>query len=229
MQRSGLTGRDDVAYSPDMVIRFLCPSCRQPIETDDEWAEKLVACPFCRATITAPAQSTLGPIEAAADIPGARPAWSPDAPWGDVEATFSGPPRITFADDSARKDANARRSATIAIVLAALSIAAFTVMSLILAPHREELFAFTKDFQDGASVMQAQKRMMDDLMSRPGGIPGWYVASSVAMWLGMLLWLPALILTILGMRRAAARGRAVTAMLLSVIAPMICCCTFLPW
>ncbi|KAB2940120.1 MAG: hypothetical protein F9K17_14310 [Phycisphaerae bacterium] len=71
--------------------------------------------------------------------------------------------------------------------------------------------------------------MMDDLMSRPGGIPGWYVASSVAMWLGMLLWLPALILTILGMRRAAARGRAVTAMLLSVIAPMICCCTFLPW
>ncbi|GIK15057.1 MAG: hypothetical protein BroJett003_00210 [Planctomycetota bacterium] len=224
-----MTGRADVAYSPDMAIRFLCPSCRQPIETDDEWAEKLVACPFCRATVCAPTLSTLGPIEAATDVPGARPAWSPDVPWADAEATFSGPPRIAFGEDPARKDANARRLATIAIVLAALSIATFTAMSLILAPHREELFAFTKEFQDGGSVMQAQKRMMDDLMSRPGGIPSWYVASSVAMWLGMLLWLPALILTILGMRRAAARGRAVTAMLLSVIAPMICCCTFIPW
>jgi hypothetical protein len=42
-----------------MAIRFQCPSCRQPIEIDDPWAEKPVACPFCRKTVLAPAESSL--------------------------------------------------------------------------------------------------------------------------------------------------------------------------
>ncbi|MCG3130599.1 MAG: hypothetical protein FLDDKLPJ_01364 [Phycisphaerae bacterium] len=211
-----------------MAIRFLCPSCRQPIETDDVWAEKLVACPFCRTTVTAPALSTLGTVETVTGVPGARPAWSPDASWSNADTGAPGPPQFVADGDSARKDAGARRLATLAIVLAGLSIVAFTAMSLIIAPHREELFAFTKDFQDGGSFMQAQKEMMNDLMNRPGGIPGWYVGSSVAMWLGALLWAPALILALLGMRRAAARSRAITALLMTVVAPMICCCTFIP-
>jgi hypothetical protein len=42
-----------------MAIQFHCPSCRQPIEVDGEYALKEVACPYCRKVVTAPAASTL--------------------------------------------------------------------------------------------------------------------------------------------------------------------------
>jgi len=41
-----------------MAIRFACPSCRQPIEVDDEWAGQSVGCPYCRKVVTAPAVSS---------------------------------------------------------------------------------------------------------------------------------------------------------------------------
>jgi hypothetical protein len=40
-----------------MAIRFACPSCRQPIEVDDNWANQSVGCPYCKKVVTAPAQS----------------------------------------------------------------------------------------------------------------------------------------------------------------------------
>lgn len=40
-----------------MPIRFYCTGCNKPIEIDDEFANRLVACPFCSATVTAPAAS----------------------------------------------------------------------------------------------------------------------------------------------------------------------------
>lgn len=41
-----------------MAIQFQCPSCRQPIEIDEQWAAQPVACPYCKRVVTAPAQST---------------------------------------------------------------------------------------------------------------------------------------------------------------------------
>lgn len=41
-----------------MAIQFACPSCQRAIEIDDEWANSDVACPFCKAVVTAPARST---------------------------------------------------------------------------------------------------------------------------------------------------------------------------
>ena len=46
----------------EMAIRFQCGACSQPIEVDDEWALRAVACPYCRKTITAPSESTLGDL-----------------------------------------------------------------------------------------------------------------------------------------------------------------------
>lgn len=40
-----------------MAIRFACPSCRQPIEVDNEWAGQSVGCPYCRMVVTAPSAS----------------------------------------------------------------------------------------------------------------------------------------------------------------------------
>src|SRR5262245_2960093 len=55
---------------PGMAIQFHCPGCGQPIEVDDEWASKLVACPYCRRTVSAPVQSTLDVREV---VPSAKP------------------------------------------------------------------------------------------------------------------------------------------------------------
>ncbi len=52
-----------------MAIRFLCASCAQPIEVDEEWALKPVACPYCRKTVTAPVESQ---IDDAVGVPMAR-------------------------------------------------------------------------------------------------------------------------------------------------------------
>ena len=41
-----------------MAIRFACPSCRQPIEIDNEWAGQSVGCPYCRKVVSAPHAST---------------------------------------------------------------------------------------------------------------------------------------------------------------------------
>lgn len=59
-----------------MAIRFACPSCRQPIEIDDEWAGQSVGCPYCRKVITAPAVSAW-PTE---QIPMAAPLRQPLEP-----------------------------------------------------------------------------------------------------------------------------------------------------
>lgn len=40
-----------------MAIQFHCVACAKPIEIDDEWAGRLVECPYCHETITAPAFS----------------------------------------------------------------------------------------------------------------------------------------------------------------------------
>ncbi|NLE58955.1 MAG: hypothetical protein GX616_11375 [Planctomycetes bacterium] len=59
-----------------MAIRFACPSCRQPIEIDDEWAGQSVGCPYCRKVITAPAVSSW-PSE---QVPVATPLRQPTEP-----------------------------------------------------------------------------------------------------------------------------------------------------
>lgn len=41
-----------------MAIRFACPSCKQPIEVDDQWGGKSVGCPYCQNAVTAPTSST---------------------------------------------------------------------------------------------------------------------------------------------------------------------------
>jgi len=40
-----------------MAIQFLCAACGQPIEVDDEAANQVVTCPYCRKVVTAPATS----------------------------------------------------------------------------------------------------------------------------------------------------------------------------
>jgi hypothetical protein len=48
-----------------MAIQFPCPSCKQPIEVDDEYAGQSAACPYCRRVVNVPTES-LGEVRPAA-------------------------------------------------------------------------------------------------------------------------------------------------------------------
>lgn len=48
-----------------MPIQFECPSCKQPIEVDDEIGGKAAACPYCQRVVTVPVQSTYVPQQVA--------------------------------------------------------------------------------------------------------------------------------------------------------------------
>ncbi len=56
-----------------MSIQFLCTSCQQPIEVDDEHAGKSAACPYCRNLVSVPHESTYSPVEAVTARPAGRP------------------------------------------------------------------------------------------------------------------------------------------------------------
>lgn len=54
-----------------MAIQFLCSSCRQPIEVDDDAANQPVTCPYCRQVTQVPAVSdpTVAAVRASAPPP----------------------------------------------------------------------------------------------------------------------------------------------------------------
>lgn len=62
-----------------MAIQFLCKSCGQPIEVDDNLAGRSVKCPYCQQTTETPMASTWQP--GAAPPPAASPG-SPTPPMG---------------------------------------------------------------------------------------------------------------------------------------------------
>ncbi len=54
-----------------MPIRFICASCQQPLEIDDQWGGQSVACPYCNRVVTAPRSTTWAADQ---QIPVASPA-----------------------------------------------------------------------------------------------------------------------------------------------------------
>ncbi|GJM24462.1 MAG: hypothetical protein DHS20C16_08770 [Phycisphaerae bacterium] len=57
-----------------MAIQFNCISCLKAIEVADEWANRLVECPYCGDTVTAPGMSQLRPpVATPIESTGAQP------------------------------------------------------------------------------------------------------------------------------------------------------------
>ena len=107
-----------------MAIQFPCPSCKQPIEVDDQFALMSAQCPYCRTVVTVPEESI---ARSAPDV-AARPTTQegeapPDESSG--EGLHVGP----------APDANQRRAnilAMVALIFAILAIAAFGVVMIVL-------------------------------------------------------------------------------------------------
>lgn len=197
--RGGLTRNARGRYHPIMAIRFYCTSCNRPIEIDDEWANRTVVCPFCRAAVTAPAESVPDMERAIPVAPQADPALAPP-----VAAPSSNLVAIS------------------AFVAVWLAIALFIMAGMVLAPHVDELAALTQAAESGSH--QATMEAMQKLIERHGGPPPWLLRATVVFMGGVFAWLAALVCGLLGLRGRRRRGFAGAALVMVFAIPVFLCC-----
>jgi len=181
-----------------MAIRFQCASCSQPIEVDDQWAAKAVACPYCRKTVTAPAESTLADASAIPQArplsPGFGPVLSAGSPLG-IGALAHSPNGVAIA----------------AFVLACVLILCLVLVAVIMSPHRLELEEFQKVIEQSSSLMEASNKF---LTSYKGVYPSWLMAAGLLQMAALGSCLGAIICGIFGVRRPRRRGFAVAALVI---------------
>ncbi|HNQ22997.1 MAG TPA: hypothetical protein PKK06_07880 [Phycisphaerae bacterium] len=197
-----------------MVIRFPCGACGQPIEVDDEWAQKPVGCPYCRKTVTAPAAST---FEVGTAVPMARPASEPPAmgTFGPTSAPAWGAPMPL----TALAPASANTIAVVALILACTALSLLVLGGFLALPHAAELQAHQERAQE-VGVVKASMELVDEGSGRP---PGWLILLSLTQLAAILSGLAAVICAALGLRRLPRRGYAVAGLALGSI-PIIMLC-----
>ncbi|GAF80953.1 unnamed protein product [marine sediment metagenome] len=194
-----------------MAIRFQCASCSQPIEVDDEWASKTVACPYCHKTVTAPAESTLGDV---AQIPTALPLDT-----GPADAVAAPPPPHPLAS----RDVSGNRIAVAALVLACGTVALLGAANLILAPHHEELNRLMESNSPDRTIGERME-LQAEYFQEMGGVPGWMLAASVCLITAAMAWLASIVCAVIGMRRVRRRRLAVFALVIAALVPIFFCC-----
>jgi len=201
-----------------MAIQFPCGSCGQPIEIDDEWGGKTVACPFCHSRIVAPVESQLSDSEF---VPTASPA-PPRVP----DALSSAPPPT---DRPAVAMAESNRLAVVAVILAAVMLFTLIAMKWVIGNHIGEIEALGERWQalvaEGKGFMLAwQTVQMELLEANNGTIPTWLMVVGVLEVVAAMTWLAALVCGILAVRKPWHRRYAVASLVVCGISPVIFCC-----
>ena len=187
-----------------MSIQFSCISCGKAIEIDDEWALRLVECPYCHDTVTAP-----GPSAICSPSSGAEASYLPAPPAVEtaVPAAVVGGPRPRAGN----------KLAVVALILACVSlvlflwiIAAFVnVVDAQLGPEATEE-EVEKLLQD-PSVLQ---RTFQEAISREEPWVYGLALGSMA-WFG--LWIAALVCSLVAVYRPGLRGTSIAALLVSLL------------
>jgi len=198
-----------------MAIQFPCASCGQPIEIDNEWGGKMVACPFCHSRIMAPVESQLVEAE---HVPTATP----------VPPAVERPgPAVPPAYSAGVGESN--RLAVVAVTLAGLLLLGLITVNRITAAHRQEL----QQVQDraleltegGAGMIIASQKAWVEVYEKNGGAPpDWLLAAALVMILSGMIWLAAIICGILAVRRPMHRHFAIASLVVCGVSPVIFCC-----
>lgn len=207
-----------------MAIRFPCGSCGQPIEVDDEWASKAVACPYCRKTVTAPAESTLTDL---AEIPTAAPVRS-DEPVAHP-GTFAATEQVTI-DASHRVIADQpNRIASVALVLVLAVVVQAILLAVLLSSHTAALEKLQERIvalqEEGAGFIAAHQQATGEFYEAHGGAPPtWLILSAVLQLAGGITWIAAVVCAVIGLTRKHRRRRALAALLIAVGSMLTFCC-----
>jgi len=185
-----------------MAIRFQCGACSQPIEVDEEWGLKTVACPYCRKTITAPVESTLTDLSR---IPMASP----------LATVESGtPPQAVY--ESARGEPPANTIAIVAFALACGVIALLSAGAVILGSHLPEFEQFQQQVAARSSGGGAEWQAIVEYVNARGGVlPAWMIVLGMVHLGALVIYLAAIVCALLGLRRPQRRPFAVAALVIS--------------
>lgn len=170
---------------------------------------RLVACPYCRRTITAPRETILPETGDVAEArPGAviaPPTANPAAPIRAVPMPTRNGPMIAAA------------------VLLGISLASLVGYFMVFAGHSQELAQMmpTTFPPDMAAIGKAQQRLLEEY----GGIPPWMLALGAFEVTAGLAWLGAVVCGIVGVTgRRPRKGTAITVLVLSCVMPVVACC-----
>ncbi len=194
-----------------MAIRFQCGACSQPIEVDDEWAQKLVVCPYCRKTVTAPMESMLPDP---AEMPTATRLESPEVAVADFRPVEPDRPPLPTSNVLG-KVAFGLACTTFVVACASWTIA-FT--------HRDELQPALQAQMDRTpgEQFQAGQELAATLASGPAA-EAWMAMSLLAQ-CAALIWVAALVCGLISVCRPVRRGWAVAALVITGIIPVLFCC-----
>lgn len=209
-----------------MVIRFHCASCSQPIEIDGEWALKPVACPYCRKTVTAPAESQIDDVSR---IPTAAPAVKPTAMDGTTVAPFSPDPLLAPAPVAGDVQGNA--TAMAAFILSCVLLACSLSLIVLVRFHADDM----KEIHEKTEELMAQGKGILEITQQPlldqygGVIPAWLVAATMLQMLSIATWVAVIVCSIIGLRRPYRRRLAVSALAIAVVLPLFLCCGAPMW
>jgi len=147
-----------------MAIQFACPSCKQPIEVDEQWAEQQVACPYCHRMVTAPAESTITTDAPPAATPMGPPPQAPLAePAGEASAGPAAPPPTATRPARNRAAIGGLVFAVAAVVLIGLGA---VIIAVRLTPYIQQAQARSQD------AKSAQKQVERELAANPGLVSG---------------------------------------------------------
>lgn len=146
--------------SSRMAIQFHCPACSQPIEVDDEFAQRAAQCPYCSAVVTVPLSSTIEPV----GPPRARPVThSAD---GEAEESPDRPPLLHVGGATDPRSAAARRYGTFALIATGI-----TLSLLLCVVVRVFLLVASSDIRPtSAAPTNEELRRLNEQIARDGAV-----------------------------------------------------------
>lgn len=195
-----------------MAIRFLCSNCQQPIEIDDEWASKSVACPFCRTTVSAPAATTW---DEPPHVPEAVPAGS--------LAPLTG--EAALAETGQAEPPSSKRLAVVAFALSCFTLGLLAAHVIYQRLHSEEFAAFSEELQ---RLMAETSSITDAVMAytraHGNSMPSWLIVLNLLGMTMMASCAASLVCGLIAVRRPSGRRLALTSLALSGLVPIVVCC-----
>jgi len=187
-----------------MAIRFPCPSCIELIEVDDQWARRLVACPYCHGTIRAPGESIKDEVSQAPPV--ANPAY-PAEPLPAHSAPKPYPhPEFNRAGNSV---------AVVAFVLASLGVGLVIIGIVIAAQQPNDSLALQQVLQEAEGTSGQLQAVQEYIRQHGGTIPTWLIAITLLQLCALVFCATALVCGIVALRRTARRKMSVAAATIS--------------
>lgn len=171
-----------------MSIQFACRSCGRAIEVDDEWAHRLVECPYCHDTVTAPGISSFhAPQVRKVETP---PAWPSEGAVAPAAPVAPGGNAI----------------ALVALVLAVAAVGLLIWVTISCGPAWQQAM-------EGATSQEEMQKIFTTAFEKQ---EPWAVRMGLGM-LGLMgLWLTGIICSLVGICRRPRRAAAIVALLIQL-------------